>query len=142
MLKKTGNSMKKIVTALSIIGVLAVIILVVVLVVRSFGNTSGKLTSTDPVLTAGSTYEPTPAVSGAETSQNTDTAITTEEGEVIVTVENGNGTNTNSSSDEVAEEPIDIEVDVTDPDASGTEPMITDSGDGAIELPFVPADGE
>lgn len=133
---------KKIVTALSLIGVLAVITLVVVLVVRSFGNTSGKLTSTDPVLTAGSTYEPTPAVSGAETTQNTDQTITTEEGEVIVTVETANGTNANNSSEEGAAEPIDIEVDVTDPDTSGTEPIVTDSGDGAIELPFVPADEE
>ena len=133
---------KKIVTALSVIGVLAVIILVVVLIVRSCDITSGKLTSTDPVLTAGSTYEPTPVGSGAETAQNTDTAITTADGGAVVSVETGNGTNANNSSDTDETEPIDIDVDVTDPDTSDTDPVITDSGDGAIELPFVPADGE
>ena len=130
---------KKTTVALSVIGIILVIILIVVLVVRSCDNTSGKLTSTDPVLTAGSTVGTTAASTGSESTQNSDPTITADDGEVIIGVETGTGASADSTSGTTAAD--EIIVDVPDTDTSDdTEPDITDSGDGVIELPFVPAE--
>lgn len=129
---------KKTTITISVIGIILVIIIIVVLVVRSCGNTSGKLTSTDPVLTAGTAAGSSAESSDAETAQNSDPTTITDDGEVIVGVETGNSTSADSTSETSGADEI-IE-DVPGTDTSDTEPVITDQDDGVIELPFVPAD--